>query len=154
MFVTPNWIVEAFNVLKDLRPGLQSVLCNLRQKKYAIHCGAGVSCPHQHRLGKRSAYLVDGIQLVPPISRTDTASDLHRSGNRQDANMDCHRHLVLIAIVKKRLNLVHSLYEILRVLDLNMFETTPISALLGKLQNGPETDQEPLQQNLFPKLGH
>ena len=61
---------------------------------------------------------------------------------------------VLIAIVKKRLNLDHSLYEILRVLDLNMFETTPISAPLGKLQNGPETDQEPLQQNLFPKLGH
>jgi len=34
---------------------------------------------------------------------------------------------VLIAIVKKRLRLDHSLYEILRVLDLNMFETTPIS---------------------------
>jgi hypothetical protein len=61
---------------------------------------------------------------------------------------------VLIAIVKKRLNLDHSLYEILRVLDLNMFETTPISALLGKLQNGPETDQEPIQQNLFLTLGH
>jgi transposase len=61
---------------------------------------------------------------------------------------------VLIAIVKKRLNLDHSLYEILRVLDLNMFETTPISALLGKLQNGPETDQDPIQQNLFPTLGH
>jgi len=28
--------------------------------------------------------------------------------------------------------------EILRVLDLNMFETTPISTLLGKLQNGPK----------------
>ena len=61
---------------------------------------------------------------------------------------------VLIAIVKKRLNLDHSLYEILRVLDLNMFETTPISALLGKLQNGPETDQDPIQHNLFPTLGH
>jgi len=61
---------------------------------------------------------------------------------------------VLIAIVKKRLNLDHSLYEILRVLDLNMFETTPISALLGKLQNGPETDQDPIQQNLFSTLGH
>jgi hypothetical protein len=22
IFVTPNWIVEAFNILKDLRPGL------------------------------------------------------------------------------------------------------------------------------------
>jgi hypothetical protein len=35
-----------------------------------------------------------------------------------------------------------------------MFETTPISALLGKLQNGPEKDQDPIQQNLFPTLGH
>ena len=61
---------------------------------------------------------------------------------------------VLIAIVKKRLNLDHSLYEILRVLDLNMFETTPISAPLGKLQHGPETGQNPIQQTLFPTLGH
>jgi len=56
----------------------------------------------------------------------------------------------LIAIVKKRLNLDHSLYEILRVLDLNMFETTPISALLGKLQNGPETDQDHHEQEFTP----
>ena len=61
---------------------------------------------------------------------------------------------VLIAIVKKRLELDHSLYEILRVLDLNMFETTPISTLLGKLQDGPEIGQHPIQQNLFPTLGH
>ena len=61
---------------------------------------------------------------------------------------------VLIAIVKKRLSLDHSLYEILRVLDLNMFETTPISALLGKLQDGPEIGQDPIQQTLFPTLGH
>jgi hypothetical protein len=61
---------------------------------------------------------------------------------------------VLIAIVKKRLRLDHSLYEILRVLDLNMFETTPISALLGKLQDGPEIGQDLIQQTLFPTLGH
>ena len=47
-----------------------------------------------------------------------------------------------------------SKYQILLELDLNMFETTTISALLGKLQNGPETDQDPIQQNLFPTLGH
>jgi hypothetical protein len=53
---------------------------------------------------------------------------------------------VVIAIVKKRLNLDHSLYEILRMLDLNIFETTPISTLLGKLQDGPEIHQDPMQQ--------
>jgi len=28
MFVTPNWIVEAFNELKDLRPGLLPCFMN------------------------------------------------------------------------------------------------------------------------------
>jgi hypothetical protein len=28
MFVTPNWIVEAFNVLKDFRPGLLPCFVN------------------------------------------------------------------------------------------------------------------------------
>ena len=37
---------------------------------------------------------------------------------------------VLIAIVKKRLKLEHSLYEILQILSLTMFETTPINQLL------------------------
>jgi hypothetical protein len=61
---------------------------------------------------------------------------------------------LLIAIVEKRLELDHSLYEILRVLDLNMFETTPISTLLGKLKDGPEIGHYPIQQTLFPSLGH
>ena len=34
---------------------------------------------------------------------------------------------VLIAIVKKRLHLPHSLYEILQILSLTMFETTSIN---------------------------
>ena len=37
---------------------------------------------------------------------------------------------VLIAIVKKRLHLPHSLYEILQILSLTMFETTSITQLL------------------------
>ena len=37
---------------------------------------------------------------------------------------------VLIAIVKKRAALTHSLYEILQILSLTMFETTPINQLL------------------------
>ena len=39
---------------------------------------------------------------------------------------------VLIAIVKKRLHLPHSLYEILQILSLTMFETTPIDQLLDR----------------------
>ena len=47
---------------------------------------------------------------------------------------------VLIAIVKKRLKLSHSLYEILQILSLTMFETTPINQLLPN----PLTNSEPL----------
>ena len=37
-----------------------------------------------------------------------------------------------------------SKYQILLELDLNMFETTPIAGLLGKLQDEPETGQIPV----------
>jgi hypothetical protein len=37
---------------------------------------------------------------------------------------------VLIAIAKKRLHLPNSLHEILQILSLTMFETTPINQLL------------------------
>ena len=46
---------------------------------------------------------------------------------------------VLIAIVKKRLKLSHSLYEILQILSLTMFETIPINQLLPN----PLTNLEP-----------
>jgi hypothetical protein len=42
---------------------------------------------------------------------------------------------VLIAIIKKRLKLELSLYEILQSLSLTMFETTPINQLLGTTPN-------------------
>ena len=52
---------------------------------------------------------------------------------------------VLIAIVKKRLKLPHSLYEILQILSLTMFETTPINQLLLIAS----TDSEPPIQGVL-----
>ncbi len=60
----------------------------------------------------------------------------------------------LIAIVKKQMHLEHSLHEILRVLNLNMFETTPISALLVPALDNTEPPTEPTQGELFKTLGH
>ena len=56
---------------------------------------------------------------------------------------------VLIAIIKKRLHLNHSLHEILRVLNLNMFETTPIPALLKPSFEPDQPGVSPNQGNLF-----
>jgi hypothetical protein len=55
---------------------------------------------------------------------------------------------VLIAITKKRLNLSHSLYEILQILDLHMFKTIPISELLGE----PELAEQPALKSVQPDL--
>ena len=56
---------------------------------------------------------------------------------------------VLIAIVKKRLHLPHSLYEILQILSLTMFETTPINQLLTPPSRSSAQDSEPQQLALL-----
>jgi hypothetical protein len=61
---------------------------------------------------------------------------------------------VLIAIMKKKLNMKHSLYEILRVLDLNVFDTTPIPQLLSRIHKDPEIVNNQHQLSLFQTLGH
>lgn len=52
---------------------------------------------------------------------------------------------VLIAIVKKRLKLSHSLYEILQILSLTMFETTPINQLLPDASTESPPPNSPIQ---------
>ena len=52
---------------------------------------------------------------------------------------------VLIAIIKKRLHLPHSLYEILQILSLTMFETTPINQLLMPSSTDSAASFEPQQ---------
>ncbi len=52
---------------------------------------------------------------------------------------------VLIAIIKKRLHLPHSLYEILQILSLTMFETTSINQLLTQPSIDSDASSEPQQ---------
>ena len=56
---------------------------------------------------------------------------------------------VLIAILKKRLNLPNSLHEILQILSLTMFETTPINQLLKPPSQFSDDDFESSQLNLL-----
>ena len=48
---------------------------------------------------------------------------------------------VLVAIVRKRLNLSRSLYEILQILSLNQFEKTPLDMLLSRCVETPDGPQ-------------
>jgi hypothetical protein len=52
---------------------------------------------------------------------------------------------VLIAILKKRAALPHSLYQILQILSVTMFETTPINQLLARTIPQAEPVSEPVQ---------
>jgi len=56
---------------------------------------------------------------------------------------------VLVAIVKKRLNLSASLYEMLQILSLTMFEKMPLDQLLNKIVADEIPDMSANQLNLF-----
>jgi hypothetical protein len=56
---------------------------------------------------------------------------------------------VLVAIVKKRLKIQASLYEMLQILSLTMFEQTPLDTLLSQTSGRHNDTHEPNQLNLF-----
>ena len=56
---------------------------------------------------------------------------------------------VLVAIIRKRLNLSRSLYEILQILSLNQFEQTPLNTLLSRSATTPNIIESDNQMILF-----
>ena len=56
---------------------------------------------------------------------------------------------VLVAIVKKRLKIHASLYEMLQILSLTMFEQTPLDMLFSQIRPGQNDADAPNQMNLF-----
>lgn len=56
---------------------------------------------------------------------------------------------VLVAIVKKRLNIPASLYEMLQMLSLTMFEKTPLNSLFSTINSPPDDSDFANQMNLF-----
>ena len=62
---------------------------------------------------------------------------------------------VLVAIIKKRLDLKIELYTILQILSLTLFEKTPLDQLLMISENKYELDETAKQLDLFDlTLGH
>jgi len=60
-----------------------------------------------------------------------------------------------VAIIKKRLKIETSLYNILQVLSLTLFEKIPLIQLLDKSNNNPKFIENDIQLNLFDNLlGH
>ena len=62
---------------------------------------------------------------------------------------------VLVAIIKKRLKIETSLFNILQVLSLTLFEKIPLIQLLDIFNNNPMSIENDIQLNLFDNLlGH
>ena len=59
---------------------------------------------------------------------------------------------VLIAIVKKQLNVRASLYTILQILSLTLFDKQPLDQLLAQLEDKIEMPEISNQLNLFPEI--
>ena len=59
---------------------------------------------------------------------------------------------VLVAIVKKRLNSDASLYTILQILSLTLFEKTPLNQLVANIDITPENSDMHNQLNLFTEI--
>ncbi len=61
----------------------------------------------------------------------------------------------LVAIIKKRLHLDHSLYTILQILSVTVFDKYPLYQILTNYDRKWQNDEHPKQLNLFDKtLGH
>ena len=62
---------------------------------------------------------------------------------------------VLVAVVRKRLGIDTSLYTILQVPSLTLFEKTPLFSVLSNENISPTDSDDPKQLNLFDYfLGH
>jgi hypothetical protein len=59
---------------------------------------------------------------------------------------------VLVAIVKKRLNTSASLYTVLQILSLTLFDKQPLGQLLAEIESRPETVETRNQLNLFSDI--
>jgi hypothetical protein len=86
MFATPNWIVEAFNVLKDLRLGLMPCFVNTLFDFFTLqvteelfgHCVVPAVASSAHT-GDQSAFLAPAAELVTSKLRALVRVDDHRA---------------------------------------------------------------------------
>src|SRR5690606_5243541 len=148
--VRPNWCAHYFYSAKDYPQALRRVFV-------------------KDETGKRITFLTNNFALKPEL-----IADLYRQRWQVELFFKwIKQHLriktflgttenavktqiwiavctyVLIAILKKRLNLPNSLHEILQILSLTMFETTPINQLLEKHEPDDEPEFEPTQLALL-----
>ena len=95
----------------------------------------------------------------PVVGRTvfqmDQAASAHKTFLRnvrecgQGTDLDRGEHHVLVAIIKKRLNLDASLYTLLQILSLTLFEKMPLQQAFPADGPGSSATQDDNQLNLF-----
>jgi len=73
----------------------------------------------------------------------------HQRERGEDPNLDCSIVYVLVAIVRRRLGLEASLYQILQILSLTLFEKMPILCALQSVDLDSNFTENPNQLILF-----
>jgi hypothetical protein len=58
----------------------------------------------------------------------------------------------LVAIIKKRLNVSASLYTVLQILSLTLFDKQPLDQLLAEIESKPGSPETANQMNLFSDI--
>ena len=105
----------------------------------------------RHHLRALQKPLAGGTLLqVDQAASSDQAVLRHVGERGEDADLDCRLGLrQLVAIVKKRLDLDASLYTLLQILSVTLFEKMPIHQALAGDENRCNASQITNQLNLF-----
>ena len=104
----------------------------------------------RHHLRALQKPLAGGTLLqVDQAASSDQAVLRHVGERGEDADLDCRLGLRLVAIVKKRLDLDASLYTLLQILSVTLFEKMPIHQALAGDENRCNASQITNQLNLF-----
>ena len=108
----------------------------------------------RHHLRALQKPLAGGTLLqVDQAASSDQVVLRHVRERGEDADLDCSLGLeVIVAIVKKRLDLDVSLYTLLQILSVTLFEKMPIHQALAGDENRCNASQITNQLNLFGEL--
>src|SRR5574341_1211116 len=100
---------------------------------------------HHHRTALQMPLAGGAVLQMDQAAPADQGFLWHHGERSEDSDMDRHLYIRAVAIVKKRLKLDRSLYSILQILSVSLFEKTPILQVLSATDHEIETPDDDKQ---------
>lgn len=129
---------QSKDILVPLPVSLHGIRATYLKREFARHRGLSARATHQ----------VLFFKWIKQILRIKTFFDTSENAVKSQIWIAVSVY-VLVAIVKKRPDLSASLYEILQILSLTMFEKMPLDQLLSKIVEDEVPTNSRNQLNLF-----